>query len=193
VVQRITALVVRILWTMLPFGSLGLFGWAPALSIARRRRTRAAYWWLGALSGSAVLEVVLLVVVPSKNAGAAGTAAGTFVVAFIGTASVYAWRGKGDPPLPRRPHVYGYPLTYQYPVAVPATAMLPSPFDQTPAPAPRPAPTPAPTPTRLFPAAPTLPPVPPPVPSTAPASDLAAEVQADLRELRGLLGGGDAE
>lgn len=205
--------VVRVLWTALPFGSLGLLGWVQALRVARRRRTPKTWWWLAGLAGAAVVECVLLVVVPSNTKDDSGAAAGGFVVTYIITASVYNWLNSKDM---RRVRVRVGP----YPVA--PTAWMPSPFDGTPVmpvmpvmvvPVAGAASTPVagvavpgqvampgqPVARAQESAAPE---------SAAPVSqaqrqpqlkeqgrgesDMAAEVQAELRELRGLLGGGDA-
>ena len=200
VVERTQAFVVRVLWTALPFGSLGLLGWVQALRVARRRRTPKAWWWLAGLAGATVVECLLVTLVPSKTEDGSGAAAGGFVVTYIITASVYNWQqSSGMPRLGARPGPY--PLT--------ATAWMPSPFEGG---------TPV-VPVMMVPVSPTPQPMAPmqvmpgqqpaaqpqeplqpvaqtpvaqtPVPQTQ-APDMAAEVQAELRELRGLLGGGDA-
>jgi hypothetical protein len=74
-VEWTQAFVARVLWTALPFGSLGLLGWVQALRVARRR-TPKAWWWLAGLAGAAGVECVLLVVVPSNTKGDSGAAAG---------------------------------------------------------------------------------------------------------------------
>lgn len=144
-VARAGNFVARVLWTVLPSATLGLAGWVPAVHIARRRRTRAAWIWLAGLVAAAVGEIVLLEMTPDGN-----LFAGFFAVAYLITATVYAWHGCGvEPPAPS-PAGYGpwTPASYEHYNA----ALYPAPA----------------------------------------ATDMAAEIQADLRELRGLLGGGEA-
>lgn len=178
---RVRSYVMRLLWTLIPFGTVGLCGWVPALHIARRRRTPASWWWLTGLVAGMVAEVTVVELIP-KNTNFLGSLTGdTVVIGYLITATVYAWRGCG-PGLPAlRPvsppwsgPVPGYPAAPGYP----STLVGPT------APA---------TPSAAFPPIQPMPPVSPvsPVPAAA-ASDMAAEVQAELRELRGFLGGEDA-
>jgi hypothetical protein len=171
-VARAGSLVARILWTMIPFGTLGLCGWAPAVHIARRRRTAESWWWLAALVAGTIGEIVLVSVVPQGH-GSGQFDAGLYVVSYLITASVYAWRGCG-PERTVPPHLSaGYGAAWmagQYGSATPAS------------------PTTFVAPATPFSFAPATPPMPP----AASASDMAAEIQAELRELRGFLGGEDA-
>jgi hypothetical protein len=165
----------RFLWTTIPVLTVGLLGWVPALHVARSRRTPKGWWWFVGLLAGAVGECVLVGTVPSTSHGNAETFSGTFCLGYIITATVYAWKGCGAPP--RVPGSAGYATTMWM-----ATTL-----DGTPYPPPYPV---------SFPVAPPVPPVPAPTAAAAStpvsAADMAAEVQADLRELRGFLGGGDA-
>jgi hypothetical protein len=188
-VVRARNLVTRILWTALPIGTLGLCGWVPALHIARRRRTPASWWWLAALAAATVGECVLVWLVPSQEHGSKETAAGTFTVTYLITATVYAWRGNGAdlPVLRPAPYPgYGAWMPVGYGSAPPAPqASMPQPYPAAPG-------TPAGSAVFAAPTAPAAPAAPIPPSSAAAASDMAAEVQAELRELRGFLGGEDA-
>ena len=171
-VVRVRSFVTRVLWTAIPFGSLGMCGWVPAVHAARRRRSPLGWWWLAGLSASAVLEIVLVSVSPGKGNGPAETSAGAFAVTHIITASIYAWRwcGPDDPGPQWQPGPYaGY-----------GGGWMPAGYESQP-------PTPYTLPTQPY----SPPSVVPPVPAAA-ANDMAAEIQAELRELRGFLGGGDA-
>ena len=141
---RAGSFVARVLWTVLPSATLGLAGWVPAVHIARERRTWEAWIWLAGLLAATVCEIVLVEVMPDGN-----VLAGFFLVAYLITATVYAWQGCGAKPLMQSPTAYGawIPADYEHYRAAP------------------------------YPAA---------------ATDMAAEIQADLRELRGFLGGGEA-
>jgi hypothetical protein len=179
----------RFLWTTIPLLSGGLLGWVPALHVARRRRTPKAWWWFAGLLQGTVVECVLVVMQPTNSTtghGDTGNFAGAFSLASIITATAYSWIScKALPPLPD-PYA-GYANTM----------WMPTKPEGTPYPAPSPTVTVPPgTPGPSFPSAPPVAPVPaPPAPAPAAAtaaSEMAAEVQAELRELRGFLGGEDA-
>lgn len=169
---RAWSFVARVLWTAIPPGTLGLCGWVPAVHAARRRRDPWGWWWLAGLVAAAVAEIVLVSVTPAKGKGPTETLAGAFAVTYIIVASIYAWRWCGpDNPGPRwqpGPHAgYGgewMPAGYESPPRTPYTV-----------------------PTQPYSARANVPPVP-----AAAANDMAAEIQAELRELRGFLGGEDA-
>ncbi|WP_370370573.1 hypothetical protein [Catenulispora sp. GP43] len=168
----------RVLWTAIPFWTVGICGWVPAVHIARRRRTARAWWWVAAFVGAMVAEFVVVELIP-KNANTWESLIGdTVVLGYLITATVHAWKGCG-PGLPALRPAAEQPWYGQSPLPaatpVPPTHLYPATFV---------APGFAPTATS---AAPVVPPV-----TAAAAHDMAAEVQAELRELRGLLGGGDA-
>ncbi|MEY9903922.1 hypothetical protein ABIA35_000128 [Catenulispora sp. MAP12-49] len=196
---RAGSLAIRVLWTVIPFGTLGLAAWVPALHIARRRRTTKAWGWLAANVAGTVGECVLVATVPANghgSAGDAGTGAGFYCVAFFIAATVYAWRGCG-PGLPkpvRRPVAYGgygaaWSQTLPYPNPNPNPN--PNPMAAT-APAFYPVNAPGPGPLSAPVAAPAVPLVPAAAAHDMAAQDMAAEIQAELRELRGFLGGEEA-
>jgi len=173
--RRTRELTARILWAAIPFWTVGIAGWAPAVHIARRRRTRAAWWWVAALAASTVAEFVAVELIP-RNADFGESFIGdTVVLGYLITATVYAWRGCG----PDLPVLRPVPQPQPWHGAVPTTAPPPPP------------PPPPPSPTALT--TPTTPTAIPAVPTgSSAAHDMAAEIQADLRELRGFLGGEDA-
>ncbi|MEZ0106670.1 hypothetical protein ABH920_000651 [Catenulispora sp. EB89] len=182
---RTRGLAARILWAAVPFWTVGIAGWAPAVHIARRRRTREAWWWVAALAASTVAEFVVVELIPKKANVEESFIGDTVVLGYLITATVYAWRGCGadlpalrpvSPPVPPQPWYGAAPTIAPMPFPAPAPMSAP-------APTPAPAATVAPTPTAAILAAPT---------GSGAAQDMAAEIQADLRELRGLLGGEDA-
>lgn len=172
---RARSLVTRVLWTAIPFASFGLLAWVPAVHVARRRRTPQAWGWLLGLAVSAVSEIVLVETMPPRLKGLAGG----FAIAYIITASVYAWRKCGAE----------HPGTQAGPYPGYHAGWMPAGYEAGP-------PTPYPTytqPYSVFPAAIPVPaPATAPAPASAAANDMAAEIQAELRELRGFLGGEDA-
>jgi len=185
------------LWTTVPTISLGLFAWAPAVHIARQRRTSDAWWWLATFVASTITEVVLVEVVPTDAGGVEGALPGVFLLAYLITASVYAWRGCG--PRPAAPSMYpaAYVDAWHQPTHPGSAQPMPTPMPTHAAMhAPAPMPTPAPG---YMPAPAPMPTAPPTMaasgawPGTTPPADdnMAAEVQAELRELRGFLGGED--
>jgi hypothetical protein len=162
---RAQTFVSRFLWTTIPFLTVGILGWVPALHVARQRRTARAWWWFWGLLAATAGEFLLVELVPAKGS-AWGTFAGAFCLVYIITATVYAWKScVALPPLSGPPPQYpDYPNT----VWISSGA----------------APIPAPTIQAST--------VSPSAAGYSAASDMAAEVQAELRELRGLLGGEDA-
>ena len=166
--RRTRELTARILWAAIPFWTVGIAGWAPAVHIARRRRTRAAWWWVAALAASTVAEFAAVELIPRHADVGESFIGDTVVLGYLITATVYAWRGCG-PDLPAlRPVPQPQPQPWHG--AVPTTPPPPT------------------TPTT-----PTTPTAIPAVPARSSAAhDMAAEIQADLRELRGFLGGEDA-
>lgn len=159
---RAGSFVARVLWTVIPVGSVGLLGWVPAVHIARRRRTPASWWWLAGMVAGTVGECVLVYLVPGDKHGSPEAGAGAFALSYLITATVYAWRGCGPEPTRRQPEA-PYPNPYPHP-GYGGAAWPPATFGSAP---------------------------PTPYPAAA-AHDMAAEIQADLRELRGFLGGEDA-
>ena len=174
---RARLFVTRTLWTAIPVATLGFLGWVPAVHIARRRRTRSAWIWLAGLVAALVCEIVMLEVLPTRVQAITGG----FTLTCIITATVYAWQGCGD----------DYPVARRPPYPVYGAGWMPIGYESAP-PTPYPAPTQPYSAAMAVPATPaqTIPPV-PPVPPAA-ANDMAAEIQAELRELRGFLGGEDA-
>ncbi|MEY9860016.1 hypothetical protein ABH935_005650 [Catenulispora sp. GAS73] len=168
---RAGSFVARVLWTVIPVVSVGLLGWVPAVHVARRRRTPASWWWLAGMVAGMVGECVLVYLVPGDKHGNAEAGAGAFALSYLITATVYAWRGCGPGPARRRPEAAPYPNPYPHP-GYGSAAWPPAAFGSAPS-------TPYPAP------------VVPAVPAAA-AHAMAAEIQADLRELRGFLGGEDA-
>jgi len=174
---RARGLAARILWAAVPFWTVGIAGWAPAVHIARRRRTREAWWWVAALAASTVAEFVVVELIPKKANVEESFIGDTVVLGYLITATVYAWRGCG-PDLPALRPVPPQPWYGAAPTVAPMPFPGPAPLS-----APAPTPTAAPTATAAILAAPA---------GSGAAQDLAAEIQADLRELRGFLGGEDA-
>ncbi len=174
----------RVLWTLVPIGSLGLLGWVPPLRIAFRRKNATAWLWF---AGSAAAFVLVIVLTSTVRVSDVDNTPPTWVglveiLNIIFTALYTAVASKALTPKPKPAPVppaawdvpgrgYGYGYGYGY--------------------APAPAPAPAagygyggyPAPPQAYPTA-------PPVaePSSARPNDVAAEVQAELRELRDLLG-----
>lgn len=163
----------RVLWTLVPIGSLGLLGWVPPLRIALRRKTPAAWLWLAGSAAGAALVIVLTSTVrqPGLKDTPPTWVGAIELVNIISTAVYTGMAGKvltpkpGPtrlPPLTRDAYGYG-----RYP-GQPAAYLSPPPIVAPPV---------------------VTPPVvvPPVVPSNA-VDAAAAEVQAELRELRDFLG-----
>lgn len=165
----------RVLWTLVPLGSLGLLGWVPPLRIAFRKKTPAAWLWFAGFAAAFVVIMVL-----------AGTVHGS------AEDDTPDWIGDVE--------VFNMIITALY-TAIASKALTPKPkaalFPPQPLDFPgygyghRPVPAPAPGyGYGGYPAAPAAYPPASPVAGPVPAGPnaMAAEVQAELRQLRDLLG-----
>ena len=168
----------RVLWTLVPIGSLGLLGWVPPLRIAFRTKSAAGWLWFAGSAAAFVLVIVLTstVRVSDVDDTPPSWVGVVEILNIIFTALYTALASKVLTPKPK-------------PAPAPAAAWdLPGRgYGYVPAPVPAPAPGYGyggyPAPQQAYPPAP-----PAAEPSAARPNEVAAEVQAELRELRDLLG-----
>lgn len=184
----------RVLWTLVPVGSLGLLGWVPPLRIAFRRKTLAGWLWFAASAASFVLVIVLTSTLHTSAVDDTPPTwvGGVEILNIIFTALYTAVASKALTPKPNTAQVApqaweraGYGYSYGPPIpaapAQPAQAAPDYGYGRYPAAAAAyPSAAPADAPTTVTP--PTV------TPPTVAPNAMAAEVQAELRELRDLLG-----
>lgn len=177
----------RVLWTLVPIGSLGLLGWVPPLRIAFRRNTPAAWLWLAGSVVGIVLICVLVTTVrsaPNLKDSPPGWVGVIEIIYIISTAVYTGIATKVLTPKPRlmpppvqvrESYDRGYDRGYgygRYP-GQPAAHLPPPPVDVLPVD----------VPTVIVPSA-----VAPRVVAPNAVDAAAAEVRAELRELRDFLG-----
>lgn len=176
----------RVLWTLVPIGSLGLLGWVPPLRIAIRRKTPAAWLWFAGSAGAAVLIIVLVSTVRTSaiDDTPPGWVGWIELLNIIFTAIYTGIATKALTPKPRpmpfSPQAQdgygnGYGYGYGYNSGYGPQAGRPEDYRPT-------------MPVAVPPVMPQQPVMPQPVVAPSAAQAAAAEVQAELRELRDLLG-----
>lgn len=196
----------RVLWTLVPIGSLGLLGWVPPLRIAFRRKTPAAWLWFAGSAVGIVLVAVLATTVreaPNLKDTPPAWVGGIEILYIIG-AAVYtgiatkALTPKSRPTLPptqvQEPYAYAYGWYPEQPAAyLPPPPAAAPPSATWPIVAPPGATSPVIAPHIMTPPVVAVSPsaVPPsaasPIVAPNAVDAAAAEVQAELRELRDLL------
>ncbi|MBS2536904.1 hypothetical protein KGQ20_29485 [Catenulispora sp. NF23] len=192
--SQAAALIIRVLWALVPIVSVGTAAWVPSMVFALRRprKRRAKIWFAVFLTGVAGF-ITLLIVVPGDRKSSGGGAqlfAGTYTVVYILGASVHAFIASKDPrPLRERSGagsaMQGYSPTPWQPTPWQPTFLQHPQYGQLPQFAPQ-------MHDGQQPPVGYSPPPAWPAPTRPPLDDTAAEVQAELRELRKMLDEGRA-
>lgn len=165
----------RTLWTLVPIGSLGLLGWVPPLRIAVRKQTPAAWLWFAGSVAAVVLVIVLVTTVRSTSGAKDSPPSWVGMIEILNIISTAVYTGIASKALVSKTGLSGPEPRFHTPYA---------PYNPY---------TIAPAPTVVLPAANARPPaaaLPALDPAAAPLAldPAAAEVQAELRQLRNLLG-----
>jgi hypothetical protein len=152
----------RVVWTLVPIASLGLLGWVPPLRIALRTRTLAAWLSFAGSAAGTVLVIVLVSTVRKAPGSKDNPSAWVGMIETLYIIAIAVYTGIATKVLTPKPRLKPLPPQVQN-----AYGWYPG---QPPAYPPSP------------------PNVAPPIVAPRAVDAAAAEVQAELRELRDLLG-----